>query len=111
MKSLEMYKELSQEDKKNLTTYCIYDSIYTVAQNENYKISDDEVERIKNLSHYLYLKDEYYNLSPARISDYITIGCIEHEIPLEKYEDMNWNDILELVDNDNYDFYKDEMER
>lgn len=111
MNSLEMYKELSQEDKKNLTTYCIYDSIYTIAKNENYKISDDEIERIKDLSHYLYLKDEYYNLSPARISDYIAIGCIEHKIPLEKYEDMSWNDILELVDNDNYDFYKDEMER
>lgn len=110
MNTLEMYKKLSREDKNNLTAYSIYESIYTIARNNDYEITDDEVERIKNLSHYVYLKDEYYNLSSARISDFITECYTEHKVPLDKMEDASWSDILEAVDNSDYEFCDDEKE-
>lgn len=111
MDSLEMYKRLSSEDKHNLIAYCIYDSIYTVATNENYSISDEEVKRIKDLSYYAYLKDEYYNLSPTRISDFITENHIKKNTSLDELEKMSWSVLLEKVDN-NYNLYsKDGMER
>ena len=39
MNTLEMYKKLSNEDKTNLTTYSIYESIYNMAKNFNYDIT------------------------------------------------------------------------
>ena len=112
MNTLEMYKRLSREDKNNLTVYAIYDSIYDIARNNDYEINDDEVERLKELSHYAYLKDEYYKFSSARISDFLTECYIEHNVSLEKMEDASWNDILEAVDNDDYEFcIEEEMER
>ena len=30
---------------------------------------------------------------------------------MDKVADMDYSDILQAIDNDNYDFYKDEMER
>ena len=44
MNILEMYKRLSKEDKSHLTVYCIYDSIYDVARNENTEISKKEFQ-------------------------------------------------------------------
>lgn len=112
MNTLEMYKRLSREDKNNLTAYCIYDSIYTVSKNNDCELSDDEVERLKELSHYVYLKDEYYNFSSARISDFLTECYTDHKIPLETMEDASWSDILEAVDNEDYEFCMEEkMER
>lgn len=112
MNTLEMYKRLSNEDKTHLSVYCIYDSIYSIARNNEYKITDDEVERIKELSYYTYLKDEYYNLSPARISDFVAKCYITHNVPLEKMEDVSWSDLLEAVDNGDYEFcIEEEMER
>ena len=52
MNILEMYKRLSKEDKSNLTIYSIYDSIYDVAKNENFEISDKIVEA-NNYEEYL----------------------------------------------------------
>ena len=46
MNTLEMYKRLSNEDKTHLTVYCIYDSIYDVARNNN--ILNEIKNRIKN---------------------------------------------------------------
>ena len=43
MNKLEMYKRLSNEDKSNLTIYCIYDSIFDVVKNQNIEISDELV--------------------------------------------------------------------
>lgn len=112
MTTLEMYKTLSEQDKKNLTVYSIYNSIYTIAKNNSYEITDNAVERIKDLSHYLYLKDEYYNLSSSRISDFITECYIKNNDSLNKLEDANWSDILEAVDNNNYEFCNEnEIER
>lgn len=112
MTTLEMYKTLSGQDKKNLTVYSIYNSIYTIAKNNSYEITDNDVDRIKGLSHYLYLKDEYYNLSSARISDYITECYIKNNNSLDKLEDANWNDTLEAIDNNDYEFcIENAMER
>lgn len=110
MNSLEMYKKLSDEDKKNLTEYSIYNSIYIIAKNQDYEISDSEVATIKELSYYVYLKDEYYNFSPSRISDFITYGYLEHNIPLEKFGEMSWSDILIAIDDDDYSF-EERLER
>ena len=107
-----MCKRLSNENKNNLTVYCIYDSIYSVSKNEGYTLSDDEVERIKELAHYAYLKDEYYNYSASRISDFITDCYINHDVPLEKMEDASWSDLLQAVEDDDYEFcLEEEMER
>lgn len=112
MTTLEMYKTLSEQDKKNLTVYSIYNSIYTIAKNNSYEITDNEVERIKELSHYLYLKDECYNLSFVRISDFLTECYIQNNVSLDKLESADWNDVLEAVDNDNYEFCNEnEIER
>lgn len=112
MNKLEMYKNLSKKDKSNLTTYCIYDSIYINARNYEKELTDDEVERICELSYHLYLKDEYYNFSTSIIADYITIGYLEHNIPIETMEEADRSDIYMGIDNNNYEFLKDnEMER
>ncbi|MCI9434901.1 MAG: hypothetical protein HFI86_06505 [Bacilli bacterium] len=112
MTTLEMYKTLSEQDRKNLTVYSIYNSIYTVAKNNSYELTDDEVERIKELSNYTYLKDEYYNLSSVRISDFLTECYVKQNVSLDKLESVDWNDILDAVDNNNYEFCnKNEIER
>lgn len=114
MKKLEMYKKLSEEDKNNLTSYYIYKSIFTIAKNYDKELSDDEVERIEELANYIYLKDEYYNFSDARISDFLTQCYVEKGISLDKLEEQPWNDVLEAIDNDDLDFISDneeEMER
>ena len=66
MNKLEMYKELSNEDKSNLAIYCIFDSIYDASRNNNADIDDEKVLDIQELSYDLYLDDEYYNLSQSK---------------------------------------------
>lgn len=112
MNILEMYKRLSNEDKSHLTVYCIYDSIYDVARNEGFEISDEIAVDIQELAHELYLDDEYYNLSQSKIADFITRCYINDNSFLEKIENTDYSDILQAIDEDDYDFYKDdEMER
>ncbi len=114
MKKLEMYKKLSEEDKKNLTSYCMYRSIYAIARNYNKELSDDEIEELEELANYIYLKDEYYNFSDARISDFLTECYIEKGVSLNKLGEQSWHDVLEAIDNNNLDFINDneeEMER
>lgn len=111
MDILERYKQLSKEDKNNLSIYCIYKSIYSIAANENYSISDDEVKRIKDLSYYIYLKDEYYNLAPDRISDYITEKYIRQNISLNKIEEMPWSELIEAIDNNSDLSNEEKIER
>ena len=55
MNKLEMYKELSSENKSNLTIYCIFDSIYCIARNNDIDIDDEKVLDIQELSYDLYL--------------------------------------------------------
>ena len=112
MNKLKMYKVLSNEDKDNLSIYNIYNSIYCIARNNNYEIDNEEVERLEEVAHYLYLKDEYYNLSESRIADFISECYIEHNISLDELEDAKWSDLLEGIDNDSYDlFNKNGIER
>lgn len=112
MEKLERYKKLSTIDKSNLTTYSIYNSIYINARNNGKKISDEDVKRICDLSHHLYLKDEYYNYSSNAIADYITIGFIVYNIPIEKFEDADENDIYVGIDTNDYSWLlENEMER
>ena len=110
MNILEMYKKLSKEDKANLSIYCIYDSIYDVAKNEEVELDDKIVTDIQELTYNLYL-DDARNLSLSQIAYFITECYIENETFLDKVKDFDYDDILEAVENDNYDFYKDEIER
>lgn len=114
MKKLEMYKKLSEEDKNNLTSYYIYKSIFTIAKNYDKELSDDEVERLEELANHIYLKDEYYNFSSGRISDFLTQCYVEKGISLDKLEEQSWNDVLEAIDSNDLTFISDneeEMER
>lgn len=112
MNKLEMYKRLLKEDKTNLTIYCIYDSIYDAAKNEEVEISDEVVMDIQELSYDLWLEDEYRNLSAPQIAYFITKCYVKDNEFMEKLEDIDYDYLLEAVEDDNYDFYKDdEMER
>ena len=112
MNKLEMYKRLSNEDKSNLTIYCIYDSIFDVAKNQNIEISDELAMDIQELAHDLYLDDEYRNLSASQIAFFLTECFAKDNTFIEKVEDMDYDDILQAVEDDDHGFYKDnEMER
>lgn len=111
MNILEMYKRLSNEDKSNLTRYCIYDSIYNVARNENVEISDELATNIQELAHDLYLDDEYLNLSASQIAFFLAECYAKDNSFMDKVEDIDYDDILQAVENDDHEFYIDEMER
>lgn len=112
MNKLEMYKRLSNEDKSNLTIYCIYDSIFDVAKNQNIEISDELAMDIQELAHDLYLDDEYRNLSASQIAFFLTECYAKDNTFIEKVEDMDYDDILQAVEDDDHEFYlEEEMER
>lgn len=104
MNTLKMYKNLSQEHKNNLSLYSIYNSIYDIAYNHECNISDNDVERIAELSYRIYLKDEWYDYPRERISDFITECYLKGNASLDAIEDCNRVDILEAIDNDDTDF-------
>lgn len=107
-----MYKRLSNEDKTHLTVYCIYDSIYDVARNNNIEISDELAMNIQELAHDLYLEDEYMNLSASQIAFFLTECYAKDNTFMDKVEDIDYDDILQAVENDNHEFYiEEEMER
>lgn len=112
MNILEMYKRLTNEDKSHLTIYCIYDTIYDVASNENIDISDKLVTDIQELAYALYLDDEYRNLSTSQIAFFLTECYVKDNKFMEKVKDMDYEDILQAIEDGNYEFYsKDEIER
>lgn len=112
MNTLEMYKRLSNEDKTHLTVYCIYDSIYDVARNNNIEISDELAMNIQELAYDLYLEDEYMNLSASQIAFFLTECYAKDNTFMDKVEDIDYDDILQAVENDNHEFYiEEEMER
>ena len=110
MNSLGRYKMLSNEDKSNLNMYCIYDSIYDVAKNEDIDLSDDLVQDIKELSYDIYLDDEYMNLSASQIAFFITECYVKDNTFMDKVQDLSYYDIIQAVIDDNYDFYKEDIE-
>ena len=112
MNTLEMYKRLSNEDKTHLTVYCIYDSIYDVARNNNIEISDELAMNIQELAHDLYLEDEYMNLSASQIAFFLTECYAKDNTFMDKVEDIDYDDILQAVEDDDHEFYlEEEMER
>ena len=111
MNILEMYKKLSQEDKSNLVTYCIYDSIYDVARVEEVNIDDKTVINIQKLAYNLYLDDEYRNLSVSQIAYFLTECYVKDNSFMEKVKDIDYENILQAIEDDSYDFYEEEKER
>ena len=112
MNKLEMYKRLSNEDKSNLTIYCIYDSIFDVARNQNIEISDELAMDIQELAYDLYLDDEYRNLSASQVAFFLTEFYAKDNTFMEKVEDIDYDDILQAVEDDDHEFYlEEEMER
>lgn len=112
MNILEMYKRLSKDDKSNLTVYCIYDSIYDVSRNQKIDISDEVATNIKKLAYNLYLDDEYRNLSASQIAFFLTECYAKDNTFMEKIENIDYDDILQAVEDDNHEFYlEEEMER
>lgn len=112
MNKLEMYKRLSNEDKSNLTIYCIYDSIFDVARNQNIEISDELAMDIQELAYDLYLDDEYRNLSASQVAFFLTECYAKDNTFMEKVEDIDYDDILQAVEDDDHEFYlEEEMER
>ena len=111
MNILEMYKKLPKEDKTNLTTYCIYDSIYDASKNAEVNIDDETAINIQELSYKLYLDDEYRNLSASQIAFFLAECYVKDNSFMEKVKDMDYENILQAVEDDNSDFYKEKMER
>ena len=112
MNILEMYKRLSKDDKSNLTVYCIYDSIYAVSRNQKIDISDEVATNIKELAYNLYLDDEYRNLSASQIAFFLTECYAKNNTFMGKIENIDYDDILQAVEDDNHEFYlEEEMER
>ena len=112
MDILERYKQLSNEDKSNLTMYTIYDSIYDVSRNREILLDDNTVKKIQELAYDLYIEDEYYNFSSDKIAYFLTECYSIDKDFLNKVDDIDYDDILEAIDNDDINFFKDnEMER
>ena len=112
MDILERYKQLSNEDKSNLTIYTIYDSIYDVSRNREISFEDEVVKEIQEIAYDLYLSDEYYNLSSSSIAYFLADCYASDKKKKKKIENMDYWDILEAIDNNNIDFFKvEELEK
>ena len=112
MNNLEMYKRLSNEDKANLIIYCIYDSIYDVVKNEDIEISDKLAVCIQELVYNIYIEDNDRKLSASEIAHFITENFVKDNRFMDMIKDIEYDDILTAVEDNDYDFYKDdEMER
>ena len=57
------------------------------------------------------LEDIGYKLSQSEIAAFLTSCYINDNSFLTKVEDIDYSDILEAISDDDYDFYKEEMER
>ena len=107
MNILEWYKKLSDEDKKHLTIYCIYNEIYSSAYNNDFEISDDEAMTIQEKSYDLYINDDYGHLSSQEIAYFLTDCYSKDNSFLEKLEDYDDYIILEAIEDYNMNFYKE----
>ena len=108
MNILERYKQLSNEDKANLTIYTIYDSIYDVFRNREISFEDEVVKEIQELAYDLYLEDEYYKSSASKIAYFLADCYASDKKFLKKIEDIDYCDILEAIDSNDIDFFKEE---
>lgn len=108
MNILEKYKMLSDEDKQHLTIYCIYNEIYSSAQNNEYEISDDDAISIQEKAYDLYINDEYGHLSSQEIAYFLTDCYLKDDTFLDKLEDYDDYIILQAIEDYDMDFYKKE---
>lgn len=112
MNEMKRFNKLDQEDKDNLTTYMIFNEIIDTLKNDDKEININDILEIKDLVMDVYLDDEYYNYSPTKIADYITIGYLDNNISLDKLEESDRTDMYMGIDNDDYDWLlENEMER
>lgn len=114
MSLYEKYKNLSNDDTDNLLKYVIYDSIIDISRENNIVLSENEIEKLQSKSYGLYIEDDYYKLSPIAISDFITQCYIKDNDFLNKIDLLKNEYIYDAIENNNYNFYKDEdkeMER
>lgn len=107
MNILDRFKKLSADDKKHLTIYCIYNEIYNSAQNNNFKISDEDAMSIQEKAYDLYINDEYGHLSSQEIAYFITDCYSKDNSFLEKLDDFDDYIILQAIEDYDIDFYKE----
>lgn len=107
MNILKKYQKLSIEDKGNITIYSIFNSIYDILNENNISLNDNEIMNIEELTYNLYIDDDSYNFSPYKIGNFITNCYIVDNTFINKMEEFKYDDILEAINNDNYDFYID----
>ena len=111
MNILEKFKNLSNEDKKHLSIYCIYNEIYGSAESNNFDISDEDAMRIQEISYELFLNDKYGCSSAPNIAYFLTDCYSKDSLFLNKLDDFEDYQILEAVEDYNLNFYKeDELE-
>lgn len=112
MNEMERFNKLDQEDKDNLTTYMIFNETIDILKIDDKEININDILEIKDLVMEVYLDDEYYNYSPTKIAAFITYCYIDNNCSLKNIENTNNYDILNAIECDDYDFYKDdELER
>lgn len=112
MNSLNNYRKLSDEDKRDLTDYIIYRSIEDNCNEKSMTLSDNEIIDIKEVALDFYLDDCSSNLSVSRITDFITINYLDNNITLEELNEVDRQDLYEAIYEDCIEMIKnDELER
>lgn len=112
MNSLNNYRKLSDEDKRDLTDYIIYRSIEDNCNEKSMTLSDNEIIDIKEVALDFYLDDCSGDLSVSRITDFITINYLDNNITLEELNEVDRQDLYEAIYEDCIEMIKnDELER
>lgn len=112
MNSLNNYRKLSDEDKRDLTDYIIYRSIEDNCNEKSMKLSDNEIIDIKEVALDFYLDDCSGDLSLSQITDYITISYLSNMININQLYDADYADLYDAIKDYDYNFIKSEdMER
>lgn len=102
MSSLEKYKQLSEEDRTNLSDYQYYNSIYYF----NKEASDEDVFFIKSISERAYLADED-GYSIDKITDFVAENYFNKNLTKEELNKSSKWDILTAVEESNYKIIKE----
>ena len=111
MNILERFKKLSNEDKKHLSIYSIYNEIYGISESNNFEISDEDAMKIQEKSYELYLDDDYHHLSAPDIAYFLTDCHMNDELFINKLDDLDSYDLLQAVIDYDLEFYKkDDLE-
>ena len=84
---LEKFKNIAEDDKKNLPIYCIYNDIYNSAKSNNFDISDADAMTIQEKSYDLYINDDYGHMPASKIAYFLTDCYSKDDLFLNKIED------------------------